>query len=469
MFFRSIRFRLTLWYFLNLVVILAISSSGLFLFVREQLYSGSDSSLLMIAESLASPTMEPFREADSSVFGQVLEDFLGEKSTGKIVRILDTSGTAKVEAGMPDNLDLPAGRNTLQSAAAGKITYETVPGPHHVPYRLVSFPLYADGKLRRIIQVGVSLKEPAQTLDKIRHAMFVFVPVGLLILVTGGWFLAGRALKPVDVMTRTIRRMSAENLSVRLRIENPDDEIGRLAATFNELLERVDHAVAKIRQFSSDVSHELRTPLTIMRGETEVALRWAKEPDQFREALQSSLEEITRMSSMIEELLELEKVELGGGLNFEKVDLAEIVRELEERLERRCAEAELSLSIAANDGVVVMGDRARLKQLLMNLTDNAIQATPAGGALTVSCVARSDNTGVVSVQDTGSGIPPEHQGKIFDPFYRIDSARNRTDGGTGLGLSLVKALVTAHRGRIDVRSAPGSGSTFSVVIPLTAV
>jgi heavy metal sensor kinase len=466
--FRSIRFRLTLWYFLNLVVILAISSTFLFLFIREQLYSGADSSLLMIAESLASPTMEPFREADSSVFDQVLEDFIGEKSADKMVRILDTDGTVKVHAGIPGIAEFRISRNALQTAAAGKIHYETVSGPQHVPYRVVAYPLYHNGRLQRIIQVGVSLREPAHILDKIRVAVIIFVPLGLFILVSGGWFLAGRALKPVDVMTRTIRRMSAENLNNRLRIENPDDEIGRLAATFNDLLVRVDHAVAKIRQFSSNVSHELRTPLTIMRGETEVALRWAKEPDQFREALQSSLEEITRMTGMIEKLLELEKVELGGTLNFETVDLADIVREQAELLERRCANAEISLTISASDGIYVTGDRARLRQVMMNLADNAIKATPPGGTLSLFCVAQANGTAEMTIQDTGSGIPLEHLGKIFDPFYRIDSARNRTDGGTGLGLSLAHALVKAHRGRIDVQSAPGVGSTFRVILPSAA-
>lgn len=465
MFFRSIRFRLTLWYFLNLVVILAISGTVLFLFIREQLYSGPDSSLLMIAESLASPTMEPFREADSSVFGQVLEDFIGEKSTGKVVRILDPTGAVKVLAGLPEGGGLPVSRKTLQKAAAGTVQYETVAGPHHTPYRVVAFPLYSGGRLQRIIEVGVSLREPALILDKIRLAVIISVPVGLFILITGGWFLAGRALKPVDVMTRTIRRMSAENLGVRLRIDNPDDEIGRLAETFNELLGRVDHAVAKIRQFSSDVSHELRTPLTIMRGETEVALRWAKEPEQFREALLSSLEEITRMSAMIEKLLELEKVELGGALNFETVDLADVIREQSDTLARRCDEAGLSLALEISDDVLVSGDRARLRQVLMNLADNAVQATPEGGVISLGCARRPDGAGELTVQDTGTGIPQEHHVKIFDPFYRIDSARNRTDGGAGLGLALVNALVKGHRGRIEVQSAPGAGSTFRVVLP----
>lgn len=465
MFFRSIRCRLTLWYLFNLAVVLAVFSTFLYLFIREQLYSGADASLLMISESLASPTMEPFREADSSVIGQVLEDFIGEKSAGKIVRFLDLDGSVRVSSGPLQKAELRLGKKALQEAASGRINFSTVAGPASVPYRVIAFPLYHDGKLYRIIQVGTSLKEPAQTLNKILVAFVISVPIGLLILVTGGWFLAGRALKPVDDMTRTIRSMSAESLGERLEVENPGDEIGRLAETFNEMLTRVDHAFTKVRQFSSDVSHELRTPLTIMRGETEVALRWAKEPEQFREALQSSLEEITRMTGMIEKLLELEKVERGGSMNLETVDLSEFLNEQAKGLEDRCRDEGLDLQLELDGPVLVQGDRARLRQVLTNLVDNAINASSAGASLFLACSAGNDGSARLVVRDTGSGIPHEHLAKIFDPFYRVDSARNRNDGGSGLGLSLVNALVKVHRGRVEVQSTPGQGSEFTVILP----
>lgn len=468
MFFKSIRFTLTLWYSLTLAAILVLFCTGIYLSLRQQIYKEVDRELLAIAEALASPTLDPFRDTVPSVFDQVMEDFIGPKGIGKFVQILDGTGAVKASSKNLDEASSPVFKTDLYAASRGKVTYATRGSLPTGPFRSVAVPVFVSGRLNQVIQVGTSLSAEIEDLNRILLVFFVSIPLSLLLLGAGGWFLAGRALKPVEFITRSARRITAENLGLRLVVANPRDEIGRLAETFNTTLARLEDSFIRTRRFSIDVSHELRTPLTILLGNTEVGLKWAKEPDEFRSILKSNLDEIQRMSAIIEHLLELSKADEGKlSLVMEEIELSALLRELVQQMQPFAEEKGVVILWGEAAELWVPGDRKRLRQLFSTLLDNAVRYTPPGGRVHVSLEGVSDRA-KISVRDSGVGIAAEDLPWIFDRFYRVDEARNRAHGGSGLGLSLAKSFAQAHGGEIVVESTPGLGSVFIVYLPLAA-
>jgi heavy metal sensor kinase len=316
------------------------------------------------------------------------------------------------------------------------------------------------------IAVGYPLEELRQALENLYSIFLILIPIALVVSVTGGLYLANTSLRPVDDVTRSARRITAENLDQTIPPRSVDDEIGRLITTFNEMIRRLHDSFAQIKQFSGDASHELRTPLTIMRGEIELALRSPKTPDEYRHVLVSSLEEILRLTSIIDNLLLLARADQGTyDVDFSEVDLVALARELYEDSEVLAEPARISVSLKAGEPVTIVGDRVRLRQLCLNLIDNAIKYTPEGGTVSIA-VERRDGSALFSVQDTGIGIPADELTRVFDRFYRVDKARSREMGGTGLGLSIARWIAELHRGSISVQSTPGHGSTFTVTLPL---
>jgi two-component system, OmpR family, sensor kinase len=298
-------------------------------------------------------------------------------------------------------------------------------------------------------------------------------------------------LRPVDQMTQAARRIGAERLAERLEGVETDDELGRLARTLNEMLARLEAGFTQIRRFSADASHELRTPLTILKGEIEVALRSAREPAEYERVLASALEEVERMARLVDDLLMLSRAD-AGALRWEKgpVEMDRLVEEVAKQGEVLGRGREIQVGIQSLEPLIVHGDELRLRQLLLNLVDNAVKYTPQGGRVTLSLrrvggesdgptglpadaspgpsIPRSSDVPAaeIVVQDTGVGIPAEALPRIFERFYRVDDARSREAGGTGLGLCIARTIAEAHEGRIEVASVPGVGSTFTVRLPL---
>lgn len=466
MFLKSIRFKLTLWYAVTLAVILFLFSSLLYVTFRDLLYRELDSELLAVAEPLASQTLAPFRNSSPLAFDQVLEDFLGAKSQGKYIRVLTPFGEVGTHSSNLDNRRLNLRPEAFKDAFRGSTVYSTGTDLKGDPIRIISYPIIENNNFRGVVQVGAALNETQGELRKILTVLYISIPLSLILFSCGGWFLASRALEPVDLITRTARKISAENLSQRLEVVNPNDEIGRLAQTFNTTLGSLENSFNRARRFSADVSHELRTPLTILRGETEMGLKCTTEPEEFRMLLQSNLEEINRMSGIIEYLLELSRAEAGVlALNLRELDLKELLAEQVQAVGLLAREKHVDLVFEENRSVIVKADRMRLRQIFTNLLDNAVKYTPSWGnvRLSLECEGRWAK---ITVKDTGTGISAENLPRIFDRFYRVDEARNRADGGSGLGLSLVKSFVEAHGGTIDVSSSPGKGSMFIVYLPL---
>jgi heavy metal sensor kinase len=317
------------------------------------------------------------------------------------------------------------------------------------------------------VYVGYPISEINDVLGNLFSIFLYFIPIALIVSVFGGYFLAVRSFKPVDEIRQTALAITAQNLDRRIQYTEVDDELGKLAATFNEMIIRLQNSFNQIQQFSIDASHELRTPLTIMRGELELALSSKKQStDEYRHVLSSVLEETMRMTSIIENLLALTKADLGRAqTNFEDVWLREIVEELHEDSEMLAENKHITVDAGTLDDALILGDPIRLRQLLLNLIDNAIKYTPKNGTVTISLLRETDKAKII-VKDTGIGIPLEEQSKIFDRFYRVDKARSREMGGSGLGLSISKWIVELHGGSISVESEPNVGSTFTVHLPL---
>jgi heavy metal sensor kinase len=269
-------------------------------------------------------------------------------------------------------------------------------------------------------------------------------------------------------ITRAIHKINLDNLSERLPLPKAGDEFAQLALTFNTMLARLADAVERIRYFTADASHELRTPLAILRGETEVTLRWAKDPEELRRTLTSNLEEIDRMGRIIDDLLSLAKSEAGElHLNLTEFSLSDMLQDiyLMGSSLGQPKEIKVALDLQVEREIFIRGDQLQLHRMLLNLISNAVKYTPAGGSATLQ-LSISGTEAVIAVSDSGIGIPAQHLPHIFQRFYRVDESRNRAIGGTGLGLAIVKSIAESHGGRIEVASTPGVGSTFTVHIPL---
>jgi len=317
-----------------------------------------------------------------------------------------------------------------------------------------------------IVRVGTSLQQTQEMLHRLLVILLIALPVALIVSLAGGWFLAGRALRPVRSITEAAQRITAEDLSQRLTAPTSHDEIGRLAETFNEMIGRLEASFRQVRQFTSDASHELRTPLTVLKGETELALRRPRSSEDYRLVLESGLEEIDRMGRIVDELLFLSRADLGEiRMESKPVRLDQLLEDVKRQAEVLGQEHEIQIKTGPLEPVTVAGDEMRLHELVLNLVDNAIKYSKKGGTIEMRVVV-SGRTARLSVVDAGIGIPPEEQPKIFNRFYRTDAARVHAKKGTGLGLAICKWIVEAHHGSIEVQSNPDKGSTFTVVLPL---
>jgi signal transduction histidine kinase len=482
----SIRLRLSIWYGIALSGILVIFGAVLYMVMAERLKDQVDRSLEDTAR-VAIQALEQHRYGPFLLLNDVSDAFPELAVLDKFFQIFGPTGKITIQSVNLKRTDIPLSRTALQSAFEGKTTFESARLPGMAPIRLVSVPIRHGTTLVNILQVGTSLQPTEETLHRLLLILIATIPIALLVALAGGWFLAGRALRPVQNITQAAQRIAAGDLTQRLAMpdttalaeqhgggggsvrERKTDEIGELAATFNDMIARLDVSFRQIRQFSLDASHELRTPLTVMKGETELALRRPRSAPEYRAVLESSLEEIDRMTRIVDELLFLSRADLGEvRMAREPVRLDALVQDVQRQATvlggMATGAPQIEIVSGSVEPATVLGDELRLRELLLNLVDNALKYSNAGGKVELS-LTRCGTMAHLSVKDTGIGINPEELGRIFDRFYRTDGARAHAKTGTGLGLSICAWIAQAHNGRIDVQSAPGQGSTFTVVLP----
>jgi heavy metal sensor kinase len=443
---------------------LALLGATSVMLLERGLRNNVDASLSSVARAIAESARQP------SLFGPDIEDSLqsmfGPDLAERFFRLLDPFGRLDPRLAPSRSSKLPLSTEALRNAKKGQATFETVAVRPRTEksFRLLTFPVVRNGATVNIVQVAMSLENVKATRASFLLILLVLAPLALAASALGGWFLARRALTPVDAMVEAARRIEAEDLTQRLPASSGEDELGRLAAVLNDMLARLERSFGAVRRFSADAAHELRTPLTILKGEIEVALRSSQAPEEIQRTLMSCLEEVDRLNALVEDLLLLARME-GNALSSSpsRVNLAEVVEDAAPALSELAARAGNVCAVATAPPLWVEGYDSLLFRLVFNLAENAIKYTPAGGRIEVTLEQR-DGSAVLQVKDDGPGIAPEAQEHIFDRFYRGDPARE--GNGTGLGLALVRSIVELHRGEIRLSSTPGEGSCFRVALPL---
>jgi len=459
-FIHSIKFRFTLWYLLVLAVLLAALSAGVYFYLSRSLYQSLDDSLELRSTQLVS-------------FPAILESInQGEfqEELGEIVILCFYADNQSVEWS-PPGISIPLSHEFLSQAIDGTGSFTTIEAAEGEGLRLLAVPvnLGPPGPTPSIppslLIIARSTKQIDQALHGLVRTLIIAVPLALALAAGGGIFLARRALKPVDKIAQTAQKIGEGDLSQRINV-NTKDELGRLAATLNEMIGRLEKAFQRQKQFTSDASHELRTPLAVIEAESTLALQKERPPSDYRQSLEIVSREARQMSSLIDQLLTLARADAGKEQwNFAEVELGKLITNLSIDVEVLCQEKGLSFQLGQTQDLVVKGDEARLRELFMNLLDNAIRYTSAPGTISLS-LRREGQMAVVAITDTGIGIPAEDIPFIFERFYRVDKSRSRAEGGSGLGLAICRHIVEAHGGKIEVESQVGAGSTFSVWLPL---
>ncbi len=466
-----IRVRLTAWYVGLLTAILAVLAAFLLVRMRAELIDSVDQSLDDRADdvgtALAATGHASLRELDT--------DRLVPLHGQPAAQLLDPGGAVRQASGDPVAARPMLGPWALARAARGRQVRATVHlGPERRRYRLLAVPATASLPTNSpptgsppigVLVLAVPLNEVDESVRDLLLLLLVGGAAALALAGGGGWLLARKALLPVTRMTRQAAAIGADRLHERVAVPPTADELGRLAATLNAMLDRIERGVADQHRLVADASHELRTPLAVMRSELEVSLRSPGLAADAREVLSSANEEVERMSRIVDNLLTLARID-EGRLQLlrtpERLDA--LVDEVLGKLRPLAAAKRVTLR-REGAGAVVLGDRRQLELVVTNLVDNAIKYTGAGGEVCVR-TWHQDGMAGCSVTDTGPGIAADALPHVFDRFYRVDAARSRAQGGSGLGLAICREIVEAHGGRVWASSEPAKGSSFSLAIPV---
>ncbi len=463
----SIGWRLTLSYLAVFAAAQLLFGFGMLLILRHNLYEITDDALAGQVDDVQRFLEAQKNDASTAKLQEEVTEAYVLEHSGDYLQIYDAGGEWIYRASFLQKMSFLPVTPDLQPVYEDR----ELGGK---PFRFLSQSINVRGR-RFSVQTGLPTHEALQALVLFRRYLAMFAPLILLVASGVGYWVSGRALSPVDAITRTARNITGSNLSSRLEQLNTGDELQRLSDTLNEMLGRIEAAFLRVTQFTGDASHELRTPISLIRTEAEIVLRKSRSEPEYREALRHILLEAERTTSLVEKLLSLARADSGRGpLEIRRFDLRETVLKVASEW-RTVAGSEglrFAESITASE-VPIDGDETVLHQLLNILLDNAVKYTPPGGRIDLSldqrALTQQDHKAVLTVVDSGIGIAVEDQTKIFERFYRADKARSSELEGAGLGLAIALWIVQQHRGSIGVQSSPGKGSVFVVELPLQGI
>lgn len=433
-----IRLQLTGWYFLFLLIILPVFALFLYFQLSRALVGQLDLALQLTAnQALDDPDLSLANlDQDMVVYwlaadGQVLD-------------------WASNERELPLFSSVPAGFKTVMIGEDvwRVYTQEMVPGR---------------------VQVAQDMETILTTLASLQAQLLTSLILILLPAAGGGWWIAGRALQPINQIAHTAQNISAGDLGRRLNHQGPDDEIGRLAQTFDQMLNRLQAAFQREQRFSGDVAHELRTPLTALKGHIQVSLSQPRQPEAYQQTLSNLDQQVDRLIRLSNDLLFMARLEQQPQPRAEKISLTDLLAILIDQLGLLAASKSIEIQLKINNDLTIWGEMELLIRLFLNLLDNAVKYTPPGGQIIISV---NHPLSQIVIYNSGPAIPPQHLPHLFDRFYRVEADRSRPrgdgQGGTGLGLAIVHQIVCLHGGKIWVESEAGRGTSFVVVLPMMA-
>ena len=462
---RSLSFRLVTWYAGVLTLVFILIGALTIVLLREYLEANVLDTQARRARQIADTLVAAANRTGESTMAQEVEALYAPEANERFIRITRGDGHVVYASGRPRD---------------GSFDPGAVPAPSlHQPGEflrkerllkgsvLIAAQTYAGaGDSRYVVEVGVSTARTEETVSQVLLMLAIGLPVAVCVAVAGGFILVRRALKPVDNLSQKAAAITQHSLSERLPVVRTGDELERLSVSLNLMISRLEDAINSSKQFVADASHELRTPLAVLRGELENLAQDSQLKSHTRETLGSALEEVDRLAEIVEGLLALSRLDTGEAqAEWVRFDLAALVATTADQMSLLAEDKHITVTCDSSTPVLIEGDRARLKQVVVNLLDNAIKYTPNGGRIKLK-IAQEEGSAVLDVADDGIGIPPEAVPHVFKRFFRVDGSRSRDQGGAGLGLSIVKSICDAHGARVEVSSTPGQGSRFRIRQPL---
>lgn len=452
----SFRSRLVRWYTVSLLVILLLCGIVMNTMIRHHLYAEQDSELEEEAQEVTEQLLHRSPEIPS-IFDRMFTEhrrfsFQLENPDGSII---SSSPWLRAHRLPRFDWDRAQIQTTVSNVSFGNL------GTHRVLNRVVISP---SGPL--LVRVLAANERVEENIQKFTRIMLLAGTLALLAAFCGGYVITGQTMKPLEQIISDAERISAENFTELVTVQNPNDELGRLAITLNRTFSRLRKSLQQMSRFTADAAHELRTPLAALRLECDVALAGSPDLPTLKKSMELALEEIDRLSHIVNQLLSLSRLDSGvESQNIDSVFLRPLMTDVAELLEKSARMKGINFILETLPDSVIQGDDVALSRLFFNLIDNAIKYTPVGGRVTIGGREFADRV-EVSIADTGIGIEQKDIEHLFDRFYRVDCSRNAMTGGAGLGLAICKAIADAHHAKLDVMSSVGSGSTFTVTFPL---
>ena len=459
----SLSFRLVTWYAGLLTLVFVLLGVLTIVVLREYLEANVLDTQARRARQISDTLVASVSRIGEAAVAREVQELYAPEANERFIRITRGDGHVVYASGRPhdgsfDPRNVPAPDLNRTGSFLRK---EELPSGSV----LVAAQSYTG---RYTVEVGVSSARTDQTVRQVLLMLAIGLPVAVSVAVSGGFILVRRALKPVDRLSQKAAAITQHNLTERLPVVHTGDELERLSLSLNLMITRLEDAINSSKQFVADASHELRTPLAVLRGEIENLAQDAELKSHTRETLGSALEEVDRLADIVEGLLALSRLDTGEAQSERvRFDLAELVVTTADQMSLLAEDKRITVVYDSAMSVVIEGDQPKLKQVIVNLLDNAIKYTPDGGRIKLK-IAQEGGVALLDVTDDGVGIPPEALPHVFKRFFRVDGSRSRDRGGAGLGLSIVKSICDAHGARVEVSSTPGKGSCFHLEIPLVS-
>jgi heavy metal sensor kinase len=461
---RSIRFRLVVWHAGLMTAIFLLLACFVYVAVKFQMEGNLAENQFRRARQIAFSLVAEMAKKNETFVREEIQARYAPEVNSRFLRVLRPDGSVLYSSGNPVDQSFEITSLPLPATPISEPMTQKAALPRSKELLLATVPVAGRGG-NYLVQAGA----PLEPLKRFLNQLLVWMAAGLVVVVSiavlGGYWLVGQALAPVQKACRSAEQISLQNLSQRLTALSTGDELEQLTTALNLMIARLEDAFLHNRRFMADASHEMRTPLTVVRGELEALVRNPKAGKEIKDSMGSALEEVERLARIVDNMFAIARLDAGEMQpKWRRFDLSQLAGSTAEQMLQLAEDKGISITCHAANVVPVEGDRSRLKQVVVNLLDNAIKYTPSGGAIRL-IVRDTETKAVLEVEDNGIGIPYDEQAHIFERFYRVDKTRSREMGGAGLGLSIVKSICTAHGGTVGVESSERRGSRFRVELP----